>query len=161
MKDQLEKQLAAKFPKILKDLGGDPMKTCMALGLECGDGWYGLLEDGMGKIQYYCNRCTTAGEPVQLVADQIKEKFGTLSFRYHVEGGTQVAHEVLSKVVGDMERMSEGVCEVSGAPGVLCSKDGWLATRSREEARKSGYKAQDKNRERYWVGLDAKDAKDG
>lgn len=158
MNEELEKKLAVKFPKILRDLGGKPEETCMAWGFECGPGWYGLLEEGMSKIQYVCDIAALSGEPAQLVADQIKEKFGTLSFYYHVEGGNELSRKILGDIVDRMERESSRTCEVTGKPGHLCSNNGWLATRCREEARKVGYKASDPGREKYWLELDAKEA---
>ena len=44
MNKELELKLVEKYPKILKEYGGDPKQTCMAFGIETsGDGWYNFL----------------------------------------------------------------------------------------------------------------------
>lgn len=57
----------------------------------------------------------------QVVADQVKEKFGTLRFYYH--GGDSK----IDGMVRMAESMSACTCETCGAPGVLRS-GGWLQT---------------------------------
>ena len=163
----LEKKLAEKFPKILRDMGGSPMKTCMAWGLECGNGWYKLLEDSMEKIQLVCDLATSSGTPTQLVASQIKEKFGTLSFYYFTEGEpsrftpekSRLVADILSDLIACAERESASVCEETGERGALCARGGWLRTLSRPAARASGYKANDPDLEEYWLELDSQKTK--
>lgn len=153
MTEELELKLVAKYPKILRDHGGDMTKTCMHWGMEHGDGWYDLLDKGMEKIQYFCNLCPSG---VQLVADQIKEKYGTLRFYYHIENSSEVESAILDDIVSEMERASARTCEVSGDPGYACNRGGWLRTLSYKEARKSGYVASDEGNEAYWQDLDKK-----
>jgi len=57
----------------------------------------------------------------QVVADQVKEKFGTLRFYYH--GGD----DRIEGMVRMAESMSSVTCEECGAPGVLRG-GGWLQT---------------------------------
>lgn len=76
MKRELEEVLVKKYPAILKDYRGDSRKTCLAFGLECGDGWYSLLDELMGFLQFQ----TDKNNAPQVVAEQIKEKFGGLRF---------------------------------------------------------------------------------
>jgi hypothetical protein len=129
MRDELDNQLCEKYPKIFKDRHGDPKETLMCWGFECGDGWYQILDSLCGQIQSYIdwkNRSAEAGykdfTPVeQVVAVQIKEKFGGLRFYY--EGGD-------SKIEG-MVRMAESwasvTCEECGAPGET-RPGGWIKT---------------------------------
>ena len=77
MNKELELKLVEKYPRILFDYGGDMQKTCMHWGMECGDGWYDLLNELLEKLDYISKH-----SGVQVVADQIKEKFGTLRFYY-------------------------------------------------------------------------------
>lgn len=153
MTEELELKLVEKYPKILRDHGGDMMKTCMHWGMEHGDGWYNLLDKGMAKIQYFCNLCPSG---VQLVADQIKEKFGTLSFYYHIENSVEIESGILDDIVSEMERASARTCEVSGDPGYMCRRGGWFRTLSYKEARRTGYEASDEGQESYWKELDEK-----
>jgi hypothetical protein len=129
-------------------------QTCMAWGMECGDGWYKLLDEGMEKIQYFCDLCPSG---IQLVADQIKEKYGTLRFYYHLENAeNKVESSILDGIVSQMESQSSITCEITGNHGTLCARGGWLSTRCHEEARKSGYMATNEGVEEYWKDLDKK-----
>jgi len=130
----------------------------MAWGVECDDGWYDLLADAMEKVQLVCDLSTQAGKPCQLVASQVKEKFGTLSFYYFTECSDPVVHRVLDDIIGAAERSSSSVCERTGKRGALCVRGGWYKTLSRAQARLEGYKACDEGVEEYWSELDAKDA---
>lgn len=44
MTPELEATLVKRYPEIFKEAGGDPAQTCMAFGLEVGDGWYDLID---------------------------------------------------------------------------------------------------------------------
>lgn len=158
MNTNLEKDLTARFPLILRDMGGDLRKTCMAWGMECGDGWHPLIESAMEKIQFVCDLSSQTTRPVQLIATQIKEKFGTLRFYYSVEGDSPLATAVLDDIVSSAEASSSQVCETSGTPGNLCIRGHWYKTLSRPTARAEGYKACDEGTEEYWSELDAETA---
>jgi hypothetical protein len=154
MKEELELQLVKKYPKILKDYRGDKMKTCMAWGLECDDGWYNLLDRCMEKVQYFCDLCQAQGKNVQLVATQIKEKYGTLRFYYYIEEATVIERSIIEDFVTQAERESEHVCEESGEDGTICSRGGWYKTVSRKVAKTLGYTPVDKEVFEYWEHLD-------
>jgi len=155
MDENREKELTARFPQILRDMGGDPKSTCMAWGLECGPGWFGLLSSALEKIQLVCDLSTQAGVPVQLVANQVKEKFGTLRFYYSVEGGSPVVVGVLEDIVSAAENESSRTCEDTGDRGDLCIRGGWYRTLCRTQARQEGYRACDEGVEEYWKELDS------
>lgn len=156
MKSELEQQLVKKYPKILKDYKGDMMQTCMAWGMECDDGWYKLLDKCMEKLQYFCDLCSKDGEEVQVVANQIKEKYGTLSFYTSVYGGDNIEHDIIEDIIDTAERKSAYTCEVTGEHGEACQKGGWYRTLSYEQARKDGYVACKESIEEYWKEKDKK-----
>jgi hypothetical protein len=156
MKSELEQQLVKKYPKILKDYKGDMMQTCMAWGMECDDGWYKLLDKCMEKLQYFCDLCSKDGEEVQVVANQIKEKYGTLSFYASVYGGDNIQHDIIDDIIDAAERKSAYTCEVTGEHGEACKKGGWYRTLSYEQARKDGYVACKESVEVYWKEKDEK-----
>jgi hypothetical protein len=161
MTNELEIELVKKYPKILRDYKGDPMQTCMAWGMECDDGWYKLLDRCMEKLQYFCDLCFyRSGEEVQVVANQIKEKYGTLSFYYSGEGGSRIEWDIIDDIISESERHSAQTCEESGEHGCLCHRGGWYKTLCYEEARKLGYKACDQGTEEYWVSKDVKKQND-
>ena len=159
MKSELELELVKKYPKILRDYKGDKMETCMAWGMECDDGWYDLLDKCMEKLQYFCDLCSNHGNEVQVVAAQIKEKFGTLSFYTSVYGSNSIEHEIIDNIIDAAEIKSAHTCEVTGKEGTVCKRGGWYRTLSYEQARKDGYVACNESTERYWKEKDAKGEK--
>jgi hypothetical protein len=159
MKKELELELVKKYPKILRDYKVDMMQTCMAWGMECDDGWYELLDKCMEKLQYFCDICSKQGTKVQVVASQIKEKYGTLSFYYSGEGGTRTDWDIIDDIINEAERKSAYICEVTGKHGEICRRGGWLRTLCYEEARKDGYVSCNESTEAYWKEKDAKKEK--
>lgn len=156
MNKELELELVKKYPKILTEYGRDPTQTCMAWGIEHDDGWYKLLDKCMEKLQYFCDLCSKDGEQVQVVANQIKEKYGTLSFYTSVYGGDNIQHDIIDDIIDTAERKSAYTCEVTGEHGELCKKGGWYRTLSYEQARKDGYMACKESTEEYWQEKDKK-----
>ena len=113
MKLELQKELATKYPKIFRNVGGDPMVTCMAHGIQCNDGWYDLLDSLCYRISIHCTAQNTRyivetqpskradvveGDPeyVQVVAAQVKEKLGEL--RFYVDGGDATTQGMIQRV---------------------------------------------------------------
>lgn len=136
----LEKHFIDTYPKIFKDMYGDMKETCMHWGLECGNGWLILLDVLCYRIQEHIdwhNKYLSAGEdPIaQVVAQQVKEKFGSLRFYY--SGGD----EYISGLVQEAEDMSGFICEDCGSSGVdIGTTKGWiqhLCPRCAEKCNKS------------------------
>lgn len=151
MREELDKQLCEKYPLIFRDRHEDPSKTCMYWGLACGDGWYDILDRACALIQNHIDysykqiewdrkwnekvndpdhewtafverKEREIREPVQqVVAMQIKEKFGGLRFYYN--GGDDYIRGVVSMA----EEMSYVTCETCGKPGKL-RQGGWYQT---------------------------------
>lgn len=189
MKPELEKALIEKYPKIFQDVNKSMMETCMCWGIECGDGWFNLLDTLCSLIQWHIDQSIESNErdeqhnkmvlqaragdltlfneendymddeskvkylesilkpdsiplldygcglrmvrePIpQVVADQVKEKYGGL--RYYFHGGD----DYIEGAVALAEAMGEIVCEVCGAPGKVCGA-GWLRTVCEEHEKK-------------------------
>lgn len=169
MREELDKQLCEKYPKIFEDRYKDMQKTAMCWGFSHGDGWYQIINQLCANIQHhidwsvknnkwdldynamitkalsgditdleeYYKGYVNAEErmketlekglvkvrPVvpQVVADQVKEKFGTLRFYYH--GGDEYIHGLVAMA----ESMTAVTCEECGAPGEQRS-GGWIRT---------------------------------
>lgn len=156
MTQELELKLAEKYPKILKNLGGDPRHTCMCFGIEVEDGWYKLLDECMEKLQYFCDLCSKDGREVQVVADQIKEKFSDLRFYVTVYGADAIENSIVGDIISEAERKSRQTCEVTGERGASCKRGGWYKTLCRQQARELGYIACNEETEKYWQTEDAK-----
>jgi hypothetical protein len=157
MKTELELELVKKYPKILRDYKGDKTETCMAWGIECDDGWYNLLDKCMEKLQYFCDLCFyKSGVEVQVVANQIKEKFGTLAFYTSVYSGDNIQNNIIDDIINEAESKSAYTCEVTGEHAEICKKGGWYKTLCYEQARKDGFVACNESTEAYWKEKDGK-----
>jgi hypothetical protein len=122
MKQELDKLLCEKYPKMMVNRNKDMMETCMCWGFECGDGWFNILDQLMGNIQHHIDWKNRTEEVVaQVTLDQVKEKFGTLRFYY--SGGD----DYISGLVSMAESMSAITCESCGNPGKQ-KGGGWIKT---------------------------------
>lgn len=129
---ELDEELCSKYPLIFADRHKPMQETCMCWGFECGDGWYDLIDRMCYKIQSHIVHVNKTREiwlkkdpsqaPLevpQVVAVQVKEKFGTLRF-YH-NGGDDYIRGLVSMA----EAMSEVICMTCGKPGDLITKGWW------------------------------------
>jgi hypothetical protein len=76
----------------------------------------------------------------QVVAEQVKEKYGTLRFYYH--GGD----DIIFGMVRMAEAMSAVTCEVCGNPGKTIG-DGWVRTLCKTHAEEQNYFWNDEDKE--------------
>jgi hypothetical protein len=129
MKQELDQLLCEKYPRMLINRNKSMMETCMCWGFECGDGWFTILDQLMSNIQHHIdwnNKNFEKGykqykQVPQVTLDQVKEKFGTLSFYY--QGGD----DYISGMVRMAESMSAVTCEQCGNPGTTGGQ-GWIST---------------------------------
>jgi len=122
MKKELDEKLVKKYPKIFVDRYGDMKKTAMCWGFECGDGWYWLIDNLCDSIQSYIDNNKHLNIP-QVVAVQVKEKFGGL--RFYIEGG----NEYINGMISIAESMSYNICENCGTTENVTQTKGWVYTR--------------------------------
>lgn len=115
MNSELTTKLKDKYPAFFRDLYGDPSQTCMAFGIECGDGWYGLLE----KL---CEDIAASNPPEDFRFAQIKEKFGGLTV--YVDFG----NEKIFSLTTEVEQESYKVCEFCGTRDNVTSEGSWILT---------------------------------
>jgi hypothetical protein len=155
--DKLDKLLVKRYPKIFRDRHASPQKTCMCWGFP-NSGWFFLIDQLCDLIQHridsseqqakryqqyhrqyvahegkaYCQEWSPfmdLATPIpQVIADQVKEKFGTLRFYYH--GGD----ERIEGYVSMTEYLSASTCEDCGAfgPTVGRTTKGWIHTACRK-----------------------------
>lgn len=114
-----------------------------AFGCEVSDGWYDVIYGLCAEITELYKK---QGQPIDIVVDQIKEKYGTLRFYYHHEGedkGNTIdcpgvslrflpndseLHRQVVEIVHKWEKKSGEVCEKCGKPGVLRNDLSWILT---------------------------------
>ena len=88
--------------------------------VELNDGWFGIL-DALSEV--VIGWAAHAGrKPVP--ADQIKEKFGTLSYYTNRLDGSEIGSVIMA------EEMSSRICEITGRRGRLSRRGSWYATRA-------------------------------
>ncbi|MBP7209604.1 MAG: hypothetical protein KBA02_00245 [Paludibacteraceae bacterium] len=118
MQIKLQKKLFNKYPKLFS----------MCWGINCGDGWYSILDalcTCIETIQY--------SDKPDVSFVQIKEKYGTLRV---YESGADVLTEGMVHMA---EVMSAYVCEVCGSTkDVTTEDDGWITTRCKKCRSKEG-----------------------
>ena len=56
MKEELDKQLCEKYPKLFADRHGDMKETCMVWGFEHGDGWYNIIWALCSNMQWHIDQ---------------------------------------------------------------------------------------------------------
>jgi hypothetical protein len=135
MKPELDTLLCERYPKIFVNRHGDPKETLMCWGFECGDGWYNIINQLCANIQHHVDWAQEQKEKygrgegcTQVVAVQIKEKFGTL--RFYTNGGDDQIYGMIRMA----ESMSAVTCEECGAPGKTRGRS-WIYTACDTHAR--------------------------
>lgn len=142
MREDLDKLLCEKYPKIFANRYGDMKTTAMCWGFDCGDGWFDIINALCRNIQGYIDWQNSSRERLlennphnmkirdevpQVIAAQVKEKFGTLRFYY--DGGD----DMIRGMVYMAESMSAVTCEKCGNKGKI-REGGWIRTLCDEHA---------------------------
>jgi len=119
MKKELEEELYKKYPKIFSDKDVSEKESLMCFGICCEDGWYEIIETLCELLQYETDNYNAK----QVVAFQVKEKFGTL--RFYVDS----FDEKQGAYINFAESMSSKICERCGTiKDVKLRGGGWLQT---------------------------------
>lgn len=154
MKKELDEALCKEFPSIFRDRNAPMTETCMCWGIDVGDGWHGLIR---AACLYVDNAIANARsnaiyehkvkhgiafelelppgvlkqigvDEMAVVAEQVKEKFGTLRFYWYGVGLPERTYSEITGAVSMAEMLSVSTCEECGHPGELRGP-GWLSTR--------------------------------
>ena len=152
MTKELEKKLEEAFPFMRKGKSLEQQRAdnyiddlYSAFGVECQDGWYDLIYELCEEIM---KAYTDEGRPMDMVVDQIKEKYGTLRFYYHFGGQSETIQSLdvmgvggirmmsksapfedkIASIVAKYEEKSAHICEDCGSPGALRPDLGWVLT---------------------------------
>lgn len=170
MSPEKQQALFDKYPEIFRERVLSPQETCLCWGLECDSGWYDLIDALCEALTYTYITGLKVGEefvevkPPKVVATQVKEKFGTLRFYYRLEFAEDFtklcetndeARKIADRytayfdgIVHMAEILSGRTCEITGAPGEICVRNGWYKTLCKEEAEKGGFITLDEYRKR-------------
>ncbi|CUJ74736.1 hypothetical protein [Achromobacter kerstersii] len=107
MQESLENLLEQRYPAIFEYRRKASAGAGAPWRVMCGDGWFDLLNTLCAQLQSATDR---NGAP-QVVAVQVKEKFGALSFYCKDANGTQRG------MIAMTAAMSARLCERCGQPG--------------------------------------------
>ena len=155
MKRELDSHLCEKYPLIFKDRNADMRTTAMCWGLECGDGWYNIIDVLCGLLTSEYRHAQSRYESIKDLVDQprwegskdiiTQEKIDDAKVRMDEEaakvpvavqvkekfGGlrfyVQAATDKHYNYISFAESMSYRTCEECGAPGKTYT-DGWHRT---------------------------------
>jgi len=125
-------RLLTAFPHLYRGRHLPLTENLMSWGFQCGDGWYDLLYQVSQQITAYAAHHP---DPTvqQVLAVQVKEKFGTL--RFYVRGAD--AH--IQALIDAVEAESAQICERDGTPGRLRVRQGHSQTLCDSCGRVLGY----------------------
>lgn len=113
-------------PNLFRDVGKSAQETCLYFGIECGNGWFKLIDELSRKLE--------ALNLPDLKALQVKSKFATLEF--YTEGGDEESE----KLIEEARKLSTTTCEYCGKTAKLRYADGWYSTVCDECCEKNGLK---------------------
>jgi hypothetical protein len=111
MKKELQEKLFNDYPQLF-ELRKDPALYPIVFGIECGDGWFDLIND-------LCKKIVEIDPNVK--ATQVKEKFAGL--RFYTTGTLDAVWDLIEEA----EDKSYKICEDCGAPGTLRGNM-WVST---------------------------------
>jgi RNA polymerase-binding transcription factor DksA len=135
MKKELQDKLFSKYPEIFRERKLPMSKTCMCWGIDTGDGWYDLIENLCKNIEEIKEEFPN----IDIIATQVKEKFGGLRFYYRTEIKNNIdrdnlndeykeMEDKLDKAVEKAEQKSYKTCEVCGSTKNVSQTKGWIST---------------------------------
>ena len=128
-----------RFPILFQHRKLSMQETCMCFGIECPLGWWHILDQLCTYLEFK-NMEFTKNYGIAVIADQVKEKFGTLRFYYtirdvdkdgivaSIDGDRQIDDErrhriavnyldmVAMEAIDEAESMTENTCAECGVP---------------------------------------------
>ena len=73
----------SRFPILFQNRNKSMQETCMCWGIECPVGWWHILDQLCTYLEFH-NMQFSRDYGIAVVADQVKEKFGTLRFYFSI-----------------------------------------------------------------------------
>ena len=145
-------EFMGRFPILFQERKKSMQETCMCWGIECPIGWWHILEQLCTVLEFH-NQRFSRDYGIAVVAEQVKEKFGTLRFYFTIAfvdrdtgmmvgsddeninetAALYVARDYLDmladEAVGEAEKMTEDTCAACGVPLTDDNKvetEGWI-----------------------------------
>lgn len=76
-------EFMARFPILFQERSKPMNETCMCWGIDCPIGWYHIIEQLCTVLEFY-NIDIGKKYHLAIIAEQVKEKFGTLRFYFNI-----------------------------------------------------------------------------
>jgi hypothetical protein len=102
MKQELDKLLCEKYPKMMVNRNKSMQETCMCWGFECGNGWFNILDQLMGNIQHHIDW-------------KEKQRKGAMDYNYmaaQAKAGNFDLFEEANKTLTDEEYKEKRLAEI-------------------------------------------------
>lgn len=128
MQEPLEDLLCQRYPAIFEYRRKSTADSLAPWRVMCGDGWFDLLDTLCAQLQFATDR---SGAP-QVIAVQVKEKFGALSFYCYDASDAQRG------MIAMAGALSARLCEQCGKPGQVLVHNSIHQTRCAEHAPHAG-----------------------
>lgn len=130
MTPEMDDFLVLKFPTLYRDRYAPMNQTCMCWGFP-DDGWAKIIYELSEELEFLGWQFD-----IDIIADQVKEKFGTLRFYIHLERTENVDKNVVHMVsriahdlISNKEFASAHTCEKCGDRFTAKQrKGGWIKT---------------------------------
>ena len=126
-------KLQADYPFMDRARIDDERNIYCSYGFECEGGWYQLLDECCDSITELYARRGIEPDAIDLVPNQIKEKYGTLRFYYSYKESSvdsktsnnsaddqmRNLREEINDIISSFEILSSHICERCGSEGSL------------------------------------------
>ena len=118
MKQELDKLLCEKYPKMMVNRNKSMMETCMCWGFSCGDGWFNILDQLMGNIQHHIDwkekQRTWAKEYNEMAAQAKAGNFDLFEETTKAQPNDKYKEQRLAEIVaGDFRTVPESIPQVT------------------------------------------------
>jgi hypothetical protein len=140
MRAELDKKLSEKYPNMF-DLRTNDNPDGKFWGFEHADGWFDIIDELCDNIHLVTETFKT--KPV--VAMQVKEKFGTLSF-YVGSVDEKIAY-IIHAMIDNAQSRTSSTCEICGKHGFIRSNKAWIRTLCKDHAIELNYTLKDYERD--------------
>ncbi len=112
--------ITEKYPRIFKDINSDVLVVS-----EIPEGWINLVDNLCADLNNLMEEMDPENT-TNLVVLQVKEKFGSLRFYYHIDTENNSLYQRLKEAIHRAEVNSQTVCQFTGQHGELCMHNRWL-----------------------------------
>jgi hypothetical protein len=112
-----------KYPQLFERASLSETESCMGRGIECGIGWYSLIDKMCYDLEQLFVGIPYSNYPK---IEQVKEKFGSL--RVYIDFFDSSLHlsDKAYGIIYQAEHDSSKICETCGEPGSVIQKSGWI-----------------------------------